>query len=208
MRNPIVAEPRALSALAERVLRWAVIEHGTAGLADRDAACVVAPFAPTWVLPPEAAIAGPVVLFERRRAEGAASGASFGVLRRSVTPGSVVLVRCDRSVGAAFGSNLALEASLGRAQAILTDGACRDSRLLASTGLVVGATATDPTRPRDHPIASVDEVDLFGLGWRTGDWLLRDRDGVVRLAADVVPAVVEGLRATDDGELAALLGPA
>ena len=50
----------------ERVLRWAVIERGTATLADELGPDVVVPGGPRRFTPPGAAIAGPVVLLRRQ----------------------------------------------------------------------------------------------------------------------------------------------
>ena len=99
----------------EVVLRWAVIERGTAELSERLERDAVAPNPPACFLPPLSAIAGRVVLLRRRRpADGARPPSSFDEIRRRATPGSVLLVGCEPGIGAAFGSNVALLAATCR----------------------------------------------------------------------------------------------
>jgi regulator of RNase E activity RraA len=192
----------------ERVLRSTIIEHGTADLSDRLGSHVIAPAPPSAFMPPTAAIAGRVLLLRRERpADGVRPPSSFRVLRQAIKPGDVVLVRADRSIGAAFGSNVVLQAAACRAQAIVTDGAWRDSTRIATVGIPSGANGAAPTRPAGCPMVVVDHEELFGLSWNTGDWFLRDADGVLRLDDDLAQQTATELAAGASGELASLLEP-
>jgi len=190
----------------ERVLRWATIERGTADLSDSLGPGVIAPSPPSRVYPSGAAVAGKVVLFRRRRPEEAEEApSSFDVLFRNVVAGSIALVHCTPDIGAAFGSNLALQAAACRAQAILTDGTCRDSRLLQQVGIPVGSNGTVPTRPTGCRMTPTDTEDMFGVTWRVGDWLLRDADGVLRLDSELAQRTAGELAESAGAELEALL---
>jgi len=195
--------------MVERVLRWAMIEQGSAGLSDSLGAHVLAPSPPSQFIPGAAAVAGRAVLLRRERPPtGSRPPSSFQILRRQVTPGCVVLVRCDPAIGAGFGSNVVLQAAACRAQAIVTDGAWRDTTRLHSVGLPVGGNGADPTKPAGCPFVVSDTEEMFGLTWRTGDWFLRDSDGVLRLDDDLARRTASDFAASAIGELEALLAPA
>ena len=142
--------------LVERVLRWALIERGTAGLSDDLGAHVIAPRCPpTTFLPPLSAVAGKVVLLRRQRpADASRPPSSFDVIRGEVTPGSVVLVHCEPGIGASFGSNIALHVAACRAQALVTDGAWRDTTRLQCVGIPIGGNGAEPTRPAGCPMVA------------------------------------------------------
>ena len=73
----------------ERVLRWAMIENGAAGLSDELGRTVIVPSPPSHVLPAGAAIAGRVTLLRRQRpAIGARPPSSFVALRAAIAPGA------------------------------------------------------------------------------------------------------------------------
>ena len=193
--------------LVERVLRWALIEQGTAGLSDELGAASIAPDPPTAFIPPSSAIAGRVVVLRRQRpVDGDRPPSSFEVIRREAFPGCVVLVRCEPGIGAAFGSNVALQAAACRAQALVTDGPWRDTGRLHAVGIPLGGNGADPTRPAGCPMVPVPRDDLFGLSWNTGDWFLRDADGVMRLDDDTARRAAARITESAGGELAALLG--
>lgn len=192
----------------ERALRWALIEQGSAALSDDLGADVLVPSAPAVVIPACAAIAGPVVLMHRPRAgTGGPAQSSFDALRAAARPGVVVLVHCEPGAGAAFGSNIALHAGCMRVQAIVTDGKFRDKNRLTQVGAVCGGSGSEPGRPAGAPLTQVQNESMFGTEWCTGDWFLRDADGVLRLPADL--AVRTASRLADGGnvDLSALLGP-
>jgi regulator of RNase E activity RraA len=194
--------------LVERVLRWAMIERGSAELSDSLGSHIIASSPPSSFSPPDAAVAGRVLLLRRQRpVDGSRPPSSFQVLRRHVAPGAVVLVHCDAGIGAAFGSNVVLQAAACRAQSIVTDGAWRDSARLRAVGIPVGANGTDPTRPAGCPVVVTDREDMFGVSWITGDWFLRDADGVLRLDDDLARTTATDIAASAGGELASLLEP-
>jgi regulator of RNase E activity RraA len=188
------------------VLRWAVIERGTAGLADMLGGSVVVRKLPTLFLPDSAVVCGPVVLLRRERGEPGERPSSYAIVRTAVTPGSVVLIHADPTIGAAFGSGIALQAAHLGAAAMLTDGAWRDAPRLRSLGLPVGANAADPTRPVGSPVVVSEGETLFETRWTTGDWLLRDADGIIRLAPEAARACAVSIAAEPAGDLASLLG--
>jgi regulator of RNase E activity RraA len=205
--TPGPGTPPVLSAgLVERTLRWTLIEQGTAGLSDELGAELLAPAPPANFLPPMAAVAGPVVLLRRQRPrDGERPPSSFDVIRTEVVAGCVVLVQCEPGIGAAFGSNVALLAAACRAQAIATDGAWRDTTRLHAVGIPLGSNGADPTRPAGCPMATVPRAELFGIPWSTGDWFLRDADGVMRLDHELAQRVATRLAQSASGELASLL---
>jgi regulator of RNase E activity RraA len=201
-----VIEPRRDSGLTARVLRWAMIELGTAGLSDRLGRAVLASSPPPCWLPAEAALAGPVVPLARTPASGdRPAPSSFAVLRDQVVPGAVVLVRSDPAAGAAFGSNLALQAAACGAQAIVTDGVWRDTGRLRRLALPVGGFGAIPAATSGRRYAPVEALDLFGATWRGGDWFLRDDDGVARLDDGAATRLAGELAAEFGGELTALV---
>ena len=190
----------------ERVLRWAMIERGTAELSDQLGPQVIAPAPPSTFAPPTAALAGRVLVLRRERpVDGSRPPSSFRVLRGHITAGVVVLVRCPHDIGAAFGSNVVLQASACRAQAIVTDGAWRDTTRLVAAGIPVGGNGADPTRPAGCPVVVSEQEDLFGVTWSTGDWFLRDADGVLRLDDDLARRTASDIAGGASGELASLL---
>jgi regulator of RNase E activity RraA len=189
----------------ERALRWALIELGTAGLADELGADVVVPGAPHTVSPATAAVAGPIVLMQRSRDGARAGASSFSELREHVRPGSVVLVGLAAGVEAAFGSNVVLHAACLRAQALISDGPARDTTRAAQVGLVVGHDGTNPRRPAGAAMRRIDSADMFGTTWRDGDWFLRDADGVIRLAPEQAQRAAGRVAENATGEFDALL---
>jgi regulator of RNase E activity RraA len=193
--------------LVERLLRWAMIEQGTAGLSDVLGAETIAPARPSSFVARDAAVAGRVLLLRRQRpAEGQRPPSSFDVLRGAVKPGAVVMVHCEPGIGAAFGSNIVLQAATCRAQAVVTDGAWRDATRLRSVGIPVGSNGSDPTRPAGCPVVRSESEEMFGLTWRNGDWFLRDADGVLRLDDAAARDAASELAASASGEVQSLLG--
>jgi regulator of RNase E activity RraA len=193
--------------LVERLLRWAMIERGTAGLSDVVGSATIAPDHPTSFMARDSAVAGRVLLLRRQRpADGQRPPSSFDVLRAAVSPGAVVLVHCEPGIGAAFGSNIVLQAATCRAQAVVTDGAWRDATRLRSVGIPVGANGTDPTRPAGCPVVCSDSEEMFGITWHNGDWFLRDADGVLRFDDALARSTAADLAASANGELQSLLG--
>jgi len=190
----------------ERVLRWAVVELGTAGLSDKLGRQVVTPMAPAQVSPPGATIAGPVVIMERSR-RGGAPGSSFQALTDCVRPGSVVLVRTEPETGGAFGSNVALHVACLRAQALIADGPARDTSRVALVGMPCGWVGTNPRRP-SAGMLRVPAGTLFGAEWGEGDWFLRDADGVIRLDPDQAAAAAAALAKEAEDQLAPMLAGA
>ena len=187
----------------ERVLRWAALERGTAGLSDDFGAELVAPSAPAIFVPGDRVIAGRVVNVRRQRSADIRS--SFTTLYDVVRPSCVVLVDADPQAGAAFGSNLALAAAVAGAQALVTNGVARDSTRLTMLGLPVGCAGWTPRRPAGGPMTAVDQVQMFGVSWRQGDWLLRDMDGIARLDNALAASIAAEIAAGADREVRALV---
>jgi regulator of RNase E activity RraA len=187
----------------ERVLRWAALERGTAGLSDDFGAELVTPSAPAVFVPGDQVIAGRVVTV--RRQQGADIRSSFTTLYDVVRPGCVVLVDADPRAGAAFGSNLALAAAVAGAQALVTNGVARDSTRLALLGLPVGCAGWTPRRPAAGPMTPVDQVQMFGVTWASGDWLLRDKDGIARLDNALAATIAAAIAAGADREVRSLV---
>ena len=157
-------------------------------------------------MPSSAAVAGKVMLFRRQRpATGERPPSSFELLRRALVPGVVVFVQCDPDIGAAFGSNIVLQAAACRAQSIVTDGTCRDTGRIQQVGIPVGSNGSEPTRPRGCPMVIHETADMFGVTWHNGDWFLRDVDGVLRLDAALAQRTATELAESGSGELGSLL---
>jgi regulator of RNase E activity RraA len=190
---------------AERALRWALIELGTAGLSDQlGPDCVVA--LPAHATRSDrAVVAGPVVLMARRPSTGTAKPSSFTSLRAAAGLGGVVLVSCPAGVGAALGSNLALHASCLGVRAIVTDGPVRDASRLGGTGIPVLACGTSPLRPAGAAMEPMPELRLFNRTWVPGDWALLDADGLLQLPGDAVGRLASQLTAGATRELVSLL---
>jgi regulator of RNase E activity RraA len=113
-------------------------------LPDDFGAELIAPAAPTVFVPGDRVIADRVVTVRRQRSADIRS--SFTTLYDVVRAGCVVLVEAGPQAGAAFGSNLALAAA--GAQALVTNGAARDSTRLAMLGLPYGCAGWTPVGPR------------------------------------------------------------
>ena len=195
---------------SERVLRWAVAELGTAGIADEFGRDLVLDRAPATMSPPEAAIAGRVVLMRRSRSAPGqpTASSSFDTMRAAVRPGSIVLVATEPGVGATFGSNLALHAACLRAQALIADGPARDVSRISHVPLVCGWTGSDARRPSGAVMQEVATVDVFGRNWATGDWYLADADGALRLPSAQGDEIARSLLDAHAGqaEFASLVG--
>jgi|ERR1700761_8492785 len=190
----------------ECVLRWAALERGTAGLSDDFGADLVVPETPARFVPGDCALAGRVVTV--RRQPGGEKRSSFTTLFEVVRPGCVVLVDAGRPGGAAFGSNLALAAAGAGARALITNGVARDGTRLGQLGFPVGCAGWDPRRPAAGPMTVADQVELFGVTWKPGDWLLRDHDGIVRLDPATARSIAAKVAADADRELGSLLAGA
>jgi regulator of RNase E activity RraA len=188
------------------VLRWAALERGTAGLSDEFGAELVVPGTPTLFVPGDCALAGRVVTL--RRQHSAETRSSFTTLFEVVRAGCIVLVDTGRQAGAAFGSNLALAASMAGAQALITTGVARDGTRIAQLGFPVGCAGWGPRRPAAGPMTPADEVRMFGVTWRPGDWLLRDNDGIVRLDHAAASSIAAKVAADADREVGSLVAGA
>ena len=210
MGGTVVQHESASDDRSERALRWAVAELGTAGIADEFGRDLVLDRAPATMSPPEAAIAGRVVLMRRSRpASGQpTASSSFDTLRAAVRPGSIVLVATEPGVGATFGSNLALHVACLRAQALIADGPARDVSRMSHVSLVCGWTGSDPRRPSGAVMQEVTTVDVFGRNWSTGDWYLADADGALRLPSAQGDEIASSLldAHADEAEFASLVG--
>lgn len=61
---------------------------------------------------------------------------------------------------------------------------------------LIAPAAPTPGRPAAGPMTPVDQVQMFGVRWRPGDWLLRDQDGIARLdhatAASIAAEIAAG----------------
>jgi regulator of RNase E activity RraA len=190
----------------ECVLRWAALERATAGLSDDFGAELVVPETPALFVPGDCALAGRVMTLRRQRS--AETRSSFTTLFDVVRPGCIVLVDTDRQAGAAFGSNLALAASVAGARALITNGVARDGTRIAQLGFPVGCAGWGPRRPAAGPMTPTDQVRMFGVTWRPGDWLLRDHDGIVRLDHATAGSIAAKVAADADREVRSLVAGA
>lgn len=190
-----------------RILRWAMVELGSAGLTDRLGQEHAVPDPPPQWLNGDVAVAGRVLLLARRPPETEVGPyASFALLAEHVFPAAVVLVQADPTRGSAFGSNLALQAAVSGAQALLTDGIWRDSSRLHLVGLPIGGFGRGAASTAGRPYTRLDALELFGVCWRDDDWLLRDADAALRLDGGAAAAAAASLAADFEGELTALIG--
>jgi regulator of RNase E activity RraA len=51
----------------------------------------------------------------------------------------------------------------------------------------------------------VEEVQMFGVTWRSGDWLLRDQDGIVRLDSAAASSLAADIAVHGDREVRSLV---
>jgi regulator of RNase E activity RraA len=183
-----------------------MVELGTAGLADRIGKEILAPNPPSAWLPSEVTVAGQVLPLARERSTGdAAPFSSFRILATEVSAGAIVLIQADPAVGAAFGSNLALHAAVCGAQALVTDGRWRDGGRLRWLGLPIAGNGSGAARAEGFPYVRCESLQMFGLRWASGDWLLRDADAVMRLDGISASAIADEIAREFRKELAGLV---
>jgi regulator of RNase E activity RraA len=51
----------------------------------------------------------------------------------------------------------------------------------------------------------VDQVQMFGVSWRQGDWLVREQDGVARLDHATAASIAAETAAGEDREVRSLV---
>jgi 4-hydroxy-4-methyl-2-oxoglutarate aldolase len=84
---------------------------------------------------------------------------------------------------------------------VITDGAVRDVTGLSEVGVPIyarGLTANSPQK--NGPGAIGFEVTIGGAIIRTGDLVVGDRDGIVVLPQEKIPAAIEGIKAVREKE--------
>jgi regulator of RNase E activity RraA len=177
---------------AQHVLWWAMVELGLATLIELVGYDLLAPDRPAIVHPERSTFAGPVALVDvRPRARVTREVSAIAALREVVTPGCGLLIHTPAATTPAFGSNVLLEALLCGARAVFTDGASRDVDLTTKLPVMFAAATSTPiaSSALGLGLEPVEALDLFGLHWATGDWILADRDGLARLPGDRVDEV-------------------
>lgn len=133
----------------------------------------------------------------------AAHGGGYNAQKRavdSVQPGEVLVMEARRDTSAGtLGDILALRAKVRGAAGVITDGAVRDYRAVAGTGLPVMAGGAHPAVLGRHHVPWETDVTIAcgGATVQVGDVIVGDDDGAV-----VIPPalVVEVLEAAEEQE--------
>ncbi|HVB05500.1 MAG TPA: hypothetical protein VNF07_04535 [Acidimicrobiales bacterium] len=138
--------------------------------------------------------------------EDLAAAKGMGVQRsliESLAPGDVLVIEARGVTDAGtIGDISALRARERGAAGIVTDGALRDAAVIASFGLPVYFSGTNPAQPsrRHVPFESDVAVACAGVLVEPGDVLVGDDDGVVLLPAAAAAAIAADALAQEEEE--------
>jgi 4-hydroxy-4-methyl-2-oxoglutarate aldolase len=111
-------------------------------------------------------------------------------------PGAVLVISARGHLAGYWGEVLAVAAQARGVAGVVVDGGARDSEPLRRLGFPVFARGRSILRTVKHERGRVGEpVVAGGVPVAAGDVVLADADGVVVVAADRLPAVVEASRA-------------
>jgi regulator of RNase E activity RraA len=148
------------------------------------------PLAP--IVPAAVAVAGSARVFTLAHgAGGAGLGPLYDVLDTDLTGQAIVLAGAHATPGAVWGEILAATAAGSAAASVLIDGAVRDVDDLPATPLYARGTNVVGPNGLAHVVA-VDEPAMIGeVGIDSGDTVVADATGCVRIAAADRAAVFE-----------------
>ena len=153
------------------------------------------------IVPAAAAVAGTArVLTLGHGASGAGLGPLYDVLDADLTGQALVLAGAHTTPGAVWGEILAATAAGSHAAVVLVDGAVRDVDDLPATPLYARGTNVVGPNGRAHVIA-VDEAALIGeVGIDSGDTVVADATGCVRITSGDRERVLEAAGFYADAE--------
>lgn len=108
-------------------------------------------------------------------------------------PGDILVVANGNLNIAAFGGLKATTAKVRGMEGVVLDAATRDVEQIEELGLPVYARSITPATGvgREVTLARDIPVDCAGVTVSTGDYLVGDRDGVVRIPAEHIQAVIQ-----------------
>ena len=114
-----------------------------------------------------------------------------------VKPGDVIVIRTGDHLNAAvIGDNIVAMAKNAGVVGVVTDGVVRDVDALNDVGLPVFARGVTPNSPWKNGPGTVGlEAAVGGVTIRSGDVVVGDVDGVVRVPLESAAAVAEAARA-------------
>lgn len=159
--------------------------HGLEGWLTPPLVPIVAVSEPRW------ATARTVQLEEADHGPGLA--ALYELLSDDLTGCALVVAGAPDIAGAVWGEILSRATRLAGASAVLVDGAVRDRAAMAAEGLAVLARSEAVVGPngRAHVVAIDVDVTIAGVTVRSGDGLVIDASGVVRIPAELADGIVD-----------------
>lgn len=158
----------------------------------------------TAVLPGAGRLVGPAVtVLEEPAADAGAPTHALQAIDDSPA-GSVLCIAAGGADVAVFGGLMAAGAVVNKLAGAVLDAAVRDVEEISRdyAELPVYATGSVPatTVGRVRTISFNEPVELGGVKVAPGDLIIADRDGAVRVPADLVPAVLEAAELIEQRE--------
>ncbi len=153
--------------------------------------CLTPPLQP--VVAPAGAVVAPVVTVQIEAApSGAGYGAMYDLLSSDLTGAFVVVAGATAVAGAVWGELLTLAAAQRGAVGVCVDGWVRDRADLERIGLPVYASGFHVAGPAGaaQVVATGGRVSIGGVEVGTGDHVLADGSGCVRIPAAALEAVL------------------
>lgn len=143
-------------------------------------------------------ICGPAVTVQTVPGDNLTVHVALGLLGE----GDVLVVSCGDCVASGiWGEIMTVAAMLRQAAGLVTDGAVRDTREIASKGFPVFAKGVTVRASTKHHVGLVNQPVLCGgVSVTPGDIVVGDDDGVVILPVDDVPATVDAARQREERE--------
>ena len=117
-------------------------------------------------------------------------------------PGDVLVIVNNNTEVAAFGGLMAAASRLREVEGVVIEGGVRDTDEIETLGLPVFARSITPATGvgRQTSISRNAPVLCGGILVRPGDYIVADRDGVVRVPADQVTPVIRRALEMEDTE--------
>lgn len=143
-----------------------------------------------------AVVAGPAVTMTCRtvHADEVSDDRPYGVLMdalRDDRADAVLVIHTDDRRSGVWGELLSVAALARRIRGVVTDGLVRDRSGIEATGLPVFASGLSPldSAGRQEFTSFGDPIEIDGIDIASGDWIVADELGAVRIPADLVGEV-------------------